>query len=147
MNPPDFWKNKKLEELNSQEWEALCDGCGQCCLYKFQEEKSGDLLFTNVACRFLDLESCQCQVYLQRKVAMPTCVQLSPKKVMEVDWLPSTCAYCLVAQGKSFPPWHPLISGNQTSVHAAGISVRGRVISESGVDLDQLEEFVISPSQ
>ena len=147
MNPPDFWKNKKLEELNSQEWEALCDGCGQCCLYKFQDEKSGDLLFTNVACRFLNIESCQCQVYPQRKIAMPTCVQLDPYKVLDVDWLPSTCAYRLVAQGKSLPYWHPLVSSSQASVHAAGISVRGRIISESGVDLENLEKFVITLPQ
>jgi uncharacterized cysteine cluster protein YcgN (CxxCxxCC family) len=146
-SPNNFWKNKTLEELTPQEWEALCDSCGQCCLYKFQDESSGDLLITNVACRFLDIESCRCIAYPQRKSAMPTCVLLNPQKVLEVDWLPPTCAYRLIAEGKPLPYWHPLISGNQESVYVGGISVRGKVISESRVEMNELEKFVIYPNQ
>ncbi len=141
---PNFWKGKTLEELSPEEWETLCDGCGQCCLYKLEDEESGDLYLTNVVCRFLDLKSCQCQVYAERHQAVPTCIQLTPQNVFELKWIPPTCAYKLVAEGKPLPKWHPLISGNSQSIRDAEFFVGGRIISESEVDMDDLENYVIS---
>jgi uncharacterized protein len=142
--PPNFWNGKTLEQLSPEEWEALCDGCGQCCLYKLEDEDSGDLYLTNVVCRFLDQHTCQCQVYAERHQAVPTCVQLTPQNVLELKWIPPTCAYKLVAEGKPLPKWHPLISGDRQSIQKTEFFVGGRVISESDVDMDDLEDYVIS---
>jgi len=141
---PNFWKGKTLEQLSPKEWEALCDGCGQCCLYKLEDEETGDLYLTNVVCRFLDLQTCQCWVYTERHLAVPTCVQLTPQNVLELKWIPPTCAYKLVAEGKPLPKWHPLISGDRQSIQETEFSIGGRVISESVVDMDDLENYVIS---
>jgi len=140
----NFWKGKALTDFTSEEWETLCDGCGQCCLYKLEDEDSGDLYLTNVVCRFLDPQTCRCQVYDERRTAVPTCVKLTPQNVTTLTWIPPTCAYKLLAEGKPLPAWHPLISGTAESVHTSGNTVRGRTISESGVDLNDLENFVIS---
>lgn len=140
----NFWKGKSLVDLSCEEWEALCDGCGQCCLYKLEDEESGDLLLTNVVCRFLDPKTCRCQVYEERRSAVPTCVKLTPRNVTELTWIPPTCAYKLIAEGKPLPDWHYLVSGSRETVHTSGNSVRGRTISESGVDLNDLQNFVIS---
>jgi uncharacterized cysteine cluster protein YcgN (CxxCxxCC family) len=139
-----FWQKKTLREFTPEEWDLLCDGCGQCCQYKLEDEESGDLYLTNVVCRFLNTESCRCSVYEKRHIAVPTCVQLTPENVSTLEWIPPTCAYRLIAEGKPMPIWHPLISGSTESVHNAGISVRGRVISESKVDMKNLKEFVIN---
>jgi uncharacterized cysteine cluster protein YcgN (CxxCxxCC family) len=138
-----FWQNKTLQDFTSEEWDLLCDGCGQCCQYKLEDEESGDLYLTNVVCRFLNPDSCRCNVYEERHNVVPTCVQLTPENVPTLEWIPPTCGYKLIAEGKPLPNWHPLISGNIESVHEAGISVRGRVISESKVDMDNIKEFVI----
>ena len=144
MSPaPQFWLGKQLEDFSPEEWEALCDGCGQCCLYKLDDHQNNGVLFTNVACRFLDLDTCQCIAYPTRKSAMPTCVRLTPEKVREIDWLPPTCAYRLILEGKPLPDWHPLISGDPESVHRAGISVKSRAISENQVDMKELDKYVI----
>ena len=140
----NFWKGKALADLSREEWEALCDGCGQCCLYKLEEEDSGDLYLTNVVCRFLDPQTCHCQVYAERRSAVPTCVKLTPENIPTLTWIPPTCAYKLISEGKPLPKWHHLVSGSQETVHSSGHSVRGRTISESGVDLNDLENFVIS---
>ena len=142
--PPNFWKGKTLEQLSPEEWEALCDGCGQCCLFKLEDEDSGDLYLTNVVCRFLDQQTCQCQVYAERHQAVPTCVQLTPQNVLELKWIPPTCAYKRVAEGKPLPKWHPLISGDKQSIQKTEHFVGGRVISECEVDMDDLENYVIS---
>lgn len=139
----NFWKNKTLAEMTGEEWEALCDGCGICCMYKIEDEDTGEIALTHVACRFLDLEHVTCQLYNARFGAMPTCIKLTPAKVETLDWLPDTCAYRLVLQGKPLPDWHALISGDPNSVHQAGVSVRGKAIKESDVDLDDLEDYVI----
>ena len=139
----EFWKHKKLNEMNPEEWEALCDGCGICCLFKVEDEDTGEIGLTCVACRFLDPKRIVCQLYDKRSIVVPTCIQLTPAKVKELDWLPDTCAYRLILHGKPLPDWHPLVSGNPKSVHQAGISIKGRYLSESDVDLDQLEEYVI----
>ena len=138
-----FWKTKELNEMTLEEWESLCDGCGICCLYKLEDEDSGQVDLTNVACRFLDLENCVCALYAERKSAMPTCIKLTPSKVEKLKWLPETCAYRLIMEGKQLPDWHPLVSGDPESVHKAGISVKGKVISETEADMNHLENYLV----
>ena len=124
----NFWEEKTLQEMNSQEWESLCDGCGLCCLEKIETE-AGEVYFTDVACRLLDTKTCRCKDYSNRSKKVKDCVKLSAKNTAAFDWLPATCAYKLIHNGKDIPAWHPLISGNKESVHAAGISVKNRIIS------------------
>ncbi len=137
---PPFWKIKALDEMSREEWESLCDGCGRCCLHKLRYEPvksggTGDLAFTNVACRLLNLETAQCSDYTNRRRKVPDCVHLTPADLKEIDWLPPSCGYRLVAQGKDLAWWHPLVSGDPTTVHTAGVSVQGRVISEKKAGL------------
>lgn len=138
-----FWENKNLADLSSQEWEALCDRCGICCLYKIEDEDSGKIYLTNVACRFLDEMTCTCKLYENRKKAMPTCIKLTPENIVDLEWLPDTCAYRLILEGKALPEWHHLISGDPNSVHSAGISVRGKVVAEISINMDNLEDYVV----
>ena len=137
-----FWE-LPLEQLDGTEWEALCDGCGRCCLVKLEDEDSGELVFTNAACRFLDQKRCQCQVYGDRHETVPECLQVTLALARDSRWLPSTCAYRLRAQGQPLPSWHPLISGRADSVRKAGISVTGKVVCETSVDEDDWEEHII----
>jgi uncharacterized cysteine cluster protein YcgN (CxxCxxCC family) len=125
-----FWKTKTLEEMSASEWESLCDGCGRCCLHKIRDDETQALSFTNVACRLLDLGTCQCSKYERRHRYVPDCVSLTPATVREIDWLPPSCAYRRVAEGRDLAWWHHLVSGDPTTVHDAGISARGRAISE-----------------
>lgn len=127
---PRFWEVKPLAAMTKDEWESLCDGCAKCCLHKFQDADTGEITATNVACRLLDLNTCRCTNYPERKRLVPDCVVLDQDNVHTLDWMPATCAYRLLAEGKPLFDWHPLISGTAASVHEAGISVRGRVISE-----------------
>jgi len=128
---PPFWKTKTLEQMTPKEWESLCDGCGKCCTYKLEYEETGELAQTNVACRLFDGESCQCADYKNRKKIVPDCVQLSPRNLGRIDWLPETCAYKLVHRGEDLPWWHPLVSGDPRTVSQAGISVKRRIVSET----------------
>ena len=130
MNAPAFWQVKRLGEMTRAEWESLCDGCGKCCVHKLEDEETGELMQTNVACRLLDRRSGQCKDYPRRKIYVPECVRLTPQKIHDMDWLPSTCAYKLLAEGGTLPGWHPLVTGDPESVHAAGQSVRGWTVSE-----------------
>ncbi|MCV6627563.1 MAG: YcgN family cysteine cluster protein [Cellvibrionaceae bacterium] len=144
-----FWQTKTLAQMNRDEWEALCDGCGQCCLHKLEDEDDGEYYFTKVACRLLDCDSARCKNYAQRKQYVPQCVQLGIENVENFHWLPSNCAYRLLADGEPLPAWHPLVSDSPDSVQKAGQSVIGRVISETELDPDperaeqQLQDMVI----
>lgn len=124
---PPFWKKVPLERMTRQQWESLCDGCGRCCLEKLEDEDTGALYFTDIACRLLDGRSCRCRSYADRHQYVPDCVKLTPGKVRRLSWLPPTCAYRLVDEGKDLYWWHPLVSGDPRTVHAAGVSVRGRI--------------------
>jgi uncharacterized cysteine cluster protein YcgN (CxxCxxCC family) len=141
---PEFWKRFTLEELPRQEWEALCDGCAKCCLIKLEDEDTGELAYTNIACRLLDLGTCRCGNYPLRRQLVKGCVVLSRDNLEEVlPWMPVTCAYRLVHESQDLPDWHPLVSGDPESVHRAGISLRGRMVSEYDVDEADWEDFVI----
>jgi len=131
-----FWRRKTLEDMSSSEWESLCDGCARCCLVKLEDEDTGDIHFTDIGCTLLDSGSCRCRDYRRRKQRVSDCVKLTPEAVRTLSWLPVTCAYRLVAEGKDLPDWHPLVSGSPDSVHEAGVSVRGRVIASED-DLEQ----------
>lgn len=137
-----FWKRKALEEMTREEWESLCDGCARCCLYKLQDEDTGEIYYTNVVCRLLDTFRCRCTAYMERARLMPTCLVLEPAMVRQLKWMPKTCAYRLLAEGKDLEWWHPLVSGNPSTVHAAGISVRYRTQAEKDVDMDNLEDYI-----
>ena len=135
-----FWKTKTLEQMTPAEWESLCDGCGRCCLHKLRDDDTGALAFTNVACHLLNLKTCRCSDYERRQRWVPDCVRLTPAAVRQIDWLPPSCAYRRLAEGKGLAWWHPLVSGDPETVHAAGISVRGRAISER--DAGPIEDHV-----
>ena len=125
-----FWREKSLDQLNREEWESLCDGCGKCCLHKLEDEDTGEIRHTDVACRFLDHETIQCGKYLTRQRYVGNCVVMSVELLDQLPWMPSTCAYRLLYEGKELPAWHPLVAGNQNAIHEAGQSVKGRIIDE-----------------
>jgi uncharacterized cysteine cluster protein YcgN (CxxCxxCC family) len=120
--------------MNREQWESLCDGCAKCCLQKLEDADSGEVFFTNIVCRLLDLSTCRCTRYARRTELIPSCVDVTPSLLQDPYWLPSSCAYRLVAEGKELPNWHPLLSGSQQTVIASGNSVQGRVVSESDAD-------------
>jgi uncharacterized protein len=136
-----FWETTPLAKLDRGQWEALCDGCGKCCLHKLEDDVTGEMFPTNVACRLLDRRMGQCSDYKHRHAFVPDCVRLTPSKLDELEWLPKTCAYRLRHEGKPLPDWHYLVSGDRESVHAAGQSVRGWTISE--VDAGDLEMHLV----
>jgi uncharacterized protein len=138
-----FWQRKKLTELTAEEWESLCDGCGRCCLKKLQDETTGQVAYTDVACKLLDRDRCRCRRYARRHELVPDCVALRPDDEQTFAWLPTTCAYRKLAAGKPLDWWHPLVSGDPDSVHRAGISVRGRTLREADVPGDELDTRII----
>lgn len=133
-----FWKTKSLAEMNRAEWERLCDGCGRCCLNKMEDEDTGAFIHTRAACKLLNLKTCRCTDYANRQRQVPDCVALTPANVGKLGWLPPTCAYRLLHEGKSLPWWHPLVSGRKDSVEEAGISVKGQAYSEVGITVEEL---------
>jgi uncharacterized cysteine cluster protein YcgN (CxxCxxCC family) len=139
----EWWHDKPLAELSSSEWEALCDGCAKCCLHKLEDEDTGDVFYTKIRCRYLDEQTCRCTDYGNRSVLVSNCIALRPHELDSLDWLPSTCAYRLRAQQLQLPQWHPLVSGDADSVHRAGISIRGRAISDEYVHPDGYDEHIV----
>ena len=129
-----FWKRKSLAEMTPDEWESLCDGCGLCCMQKVQDEDSGDVFYTDIACRLFDIDSCRCTDYANRVQQVPDCLVLTPDEKDAYEWLPGSCAYRRLANGMDLPGWHPLITGRPESVHEAGISMQGKAVSENDTD-------------
>ncbi|MFO8045345.1 MAG: YcgN family cysteine cluster protein [Halomonas sp.] len=139
-----FWEQYPLEELTAEEWEALCDGCGQCCLLKFQDDESGELAVLNLACELLDIHSCRCSDYENRLSRVPDCTRLTPALIDQFRWLPMSCAYRRVAEGRKLARWHPLLSGDPERVHRKGISVRSFAVTSRGVPEEQYEDHIIA---
>lgn len=137
-----FWQEKSLDQLSTEEWESLCDGCAKCCLYRFEDEDTREIHFTNVHCRLLDTETGACSDYPNRSRRVPDCVTLTLETLEDPYWLPESCAYRLLAEGKDLPAWHPLVSGDPDSVFHAGQSILGRTICED--DADDLEQHLIN---
>ena len=129
-----FWEVKKLKDMSHREWESLCDGCGRCCLVKLEDEDTGDIYTTDVSCKLLNCQTCRCKSYANRHDIVDDCIKLDPGNVTELGWLPDTCAYRLLTENKPLPAWHPLVSGDPSSVEAAGHSIRGRSVPESEAD-------------
>jgi uncharacterized cysteine cluster protein YcgN (CxxCxxCC family) len=144
-----FWKTKTLEQMSDAEWESLCDGCGRCCLEKLEDEDTGQIHFTHISCTLLDAGACACKDYGNRSEKVPDCVRLTAENVRSLNWLPPTCGYRLVAEGRDLYWWHPLVSGSADTVHEAGVSVRGRVVAtEDEVPLEDWEDHIVKwPNQ
>lgn len=136
-----FWKTKQLSEMTLEEWESLCDGCAKCCLNKLEDEDTGEIYWTRVACDLIDLNSCRCSRYRERTRLVPECLDLKQHDFAAFNWLPATCAYRLLADGKDLPDWHPLVSGNTDSVKNAGVSISSFAMKES--EVDDLEDHII----
>ncbi len=140
-----FWRTTSLEDMTRDQWESLCDGCGRCCLVKLEDEDTGRILATDIGCRLFDAGSCRCSDYADRSVRVPDCVTLTPHDVRTLPWLPPTCAYRLVAEGRDLPWWHPLVSGDPETVIAAGVSVRGRVFAnEDEISDEEVVERIVA---
>ncbi|MGM0450830.1 MAG: YcgN family cysteine cluster protein, partial [Pseudomonadota bacterium] len=138
-----FWERKPLEAMSTAEWESLCDGCGRCCTHKLEDADTGDVYSTQVACRLLDCSSCLCSDYPNRLKEVPDCLQVTPAIARNSDWLPKSCAYRRIAEGRGLAWWHPLVSGSDTTVHTAGVSVQGRVLPEPIVDPEDYEDHIV----
>ncbi|WP_439532997.1 YcgN family cysteine cluster protein [Polymorphobacter sp.] len=141
MSDRPFWETIPLDRMNRTQWESLCDGCGKCCVHKLEDDETGEMFATNVACRLLDVRTARCADYPNRRAHVPECVRLTPAKLATIEWLPSSCAYVRVARGQGLADWHPLVSGDPDSVRKAGISVAGKVISEDHAG--ELEHHII----
>ena len=132
--PRPFWEVKSLVEMSATEWESLCDGCGLCCLVRFEDEDTGEVVPTRVHCKLFDSDACRCHDYENRKRHVPDCIKLTPGNIDDLGWMPFSCAYRRLHEGKPLPRRHPLITGDPESVHRAGVSVRGQTISESALE-------------
>ncbi len=131
MIKPRFWETTPLNKMTPREWESLCDGCGLCCLLRFEDADTGEILPARVHCRLLDAQTCQCSDYAGRKAIVPDCIKLTPQNIKSLPWMPKSCAYRRIHEGRGLADWHPLISGDPESVHRAGVSVRGETVNEA----------------
>jgi len=139
MSDEPFWRVKRLDEMSKKEWEQLCDGCAKCCLVKLEDEETNELIYTDVGCDLLDAGTCRCTDYPNRNKRVPDCIPLTPKNLEEIDWMPPSCAYRRLKEGRGLPWWHPLRSGEYRTVIDAGMSVQGRFIYEADVK-DDIED-------
>ena len=145
MAEKPFWQTVKLADMTAAQWEAVCDGCAKCCLVKLQDDGSGEIVFTDIVCNLLNQQSCRCAHYEERTKLVPDCVKLSKDNLDKIDFMPPSCAYRLLHEGKDLPQWHPLVSGRADSVVEAGMSVKGRVIAEMAFDGDREDRVVDWP--
>ncbi len=134
MTHRPFWETKTLRQMTVRDWESLCDGCGLCCLIRFEDEDTGEIIPTRVACKLFDADLCRCSNYAERRKHVPDCIKLTPDNIDDLMWMPASCAYRRLHEGKPLPDWHPLITGDPDSVHKAGVSVRGQVVNEACLD-------------
>jgi len=137
-----FWEKKTLSQMTSVEWESLCDGCGKCCLNKIIDDETEELHFTNVACHLLHSKTCQCKKYEKRLKLVPDCVKISLDDIDQFHWLPASCAYRLLVEEKPLPEWHPLLTGSKSAMHTGGHSIRGKIVSETQINPDDLEDYI-----
>jgi uncharacterized protein len=140
---PEFWKNYTLQQLNPAEWEALCDGCGLCCLIKLEDEESDEVAYTKVACKLLDCKTGHCSDYTNRMQHVPDCIQLTPEKLESIHWLPTSCAYRRLSENKPLPSWHYLNTGSRDNVIKARKSAAGRCVSELDIHEDDIEDYIV----
>jgi uncharacterized cysteine cluster protein YcgN (CxxCxxCC family) len=140
----EFWREKTLQQMSQAEWEALCDGCARCCMIKLQDDDTDEVHYTALVCDLLDIEACRCTRYPERHALVPDCVVLTPQRAKDFHWLPRSCAYRSLAEGRDLAWWHPLVSGSADTVHEAGISVRGKVMPEAAVHADEQESMIIN---
>lgn len=138
-----FWETVPLAEMTAEEWEAVCDGCAKCCLVKLEDDDDGTVYFTDVHCFLLDPLTCRCGDYANRRARVPACIALQPDRLDEVFWMPASCSYRRLAEGRGLAPWHPLVSGDARSVHRAGLSIRGRAVPETTVSEAELEDRLV----
>lgn len=139
----NFWEEKSLDDMSDSEWEALCDGCARCCLIKLEDEDTGQIVTSDVHCKLMDTNDCSCTQYTERQKLVPDCIKLTPQNVREIKWMPVTCAYRRLLEGKGLAWWHPLISGTPETVHQAGISVKDRAVNEEQVGEDEWEDHIV----
>ncbi len=138
-----FWKTTPLDKMDLNQWESLCDGCGKCCLLKLEDEDTGDIAYTRIHCKLLDAGTCQCSDYANRKAIVEDCVKLTPAGLEEINWMPQSCAYRLIRDGKDLPDWHHLVCGDRERIHTEGHSIKGRTVSEDTVfDEDQIDWII-----
>ena len=143
MGGEPFWKSKRLIEMSVEEWESLCDGCGRCCLVRFEDEDTGKIIPTRVSCKLFDDTTCRCANYARRKKIVPDCIKLTPHNLADLDWMPPSCAYRRIHEGRELAWWHPLVSGDPETVHTAGVSMRNKTICET--TLDDVEDALDFP--
>ena len=143
MSAQPFWETTSLKDMTRKQWESLCDGCALCCLHKLEDEDTEEVYYTDVHCRYMDTANCNCTVYLERQKKVPNCVWLTPDQASEFHWLPDSCAYRVLAEGRKLADWHPLISGDPNSVHEAGVSIKGKGVADDQVAEEDWEDHII----
>ena len=143
MSAQPFWETTSLKDMTRKQWESLCDGCALCCLHKLEDEDTEEVYYTDVHCRYMDTANCNCTVYLERQKKVPNCVWLTPDQASEFHWLPDSCAYRVLAEGRKLADWHPLISGDPNSVHEAGVSIKGKGVADNQVAEEDWEDHII----